>query len=474
MTSATRLAAEIRRGERSAVDAVGAAIVAATRDQERFNACTLVDADRALARAEEIDRRVAAGQDPGPLAGVPVALKDLIDHAGRVTTCGSAFYRETADRSATVVERLENAGAVIVARTGLHEFAYGFSSENQWFGPVRNPFDPSLSPGGSSGGSAVAVAAGHVPVAIGTDTGGSIRVPAALCGVFGLKVTHGRVPLTGVFPLAPSLDTVGPLALRVEDLTLVYRVIAGHDPVDPWSAPRPVIAPQGPRPDLRNLRLGLPVRWVDTAPVTQDVAEAFTRATAALESLGARIEELHDDLLVPPGPTLELVGAEAAAVHRRWLAEGKPYGDEVRRRLERAVEVTVDQYVAASARRAELRHRVEAAFGRFDLLIMPATGATRKPIGVETIPTLDGERHYREVLSWFTSLVNVLGCPALAGPLPSASRPPPSLQLVAPRWQEHRLLEVAATLVEAGIFAQEQASEGWKSESRDDSGTGLH
>ena len=228
---------------------------------DRFNAFIERDAD-ALNRADAIDAAAAAGSDPGPLAGVPIGLKDIIDHEGRTTTAGSSFYRNHAQRSAPVVSRVEAAGAVIVGRTGLHEFAYGFSSENDWFGPVRNPWDPTTSPGGSSGGSAVAVAAGIVPVAIGTDTGGSVRVPAALCGCMGLKVTHGRVPLTGVFPLASSLDTVGPIATTVADLAAVYAVIAGDDPDDPWSSPRPVTIPNGPA-TLSGLRVGVPHPWLD-------------------------------------------------------------------------------------------------------------------------------------------------------------------------------------------------------------------
>ena len=210
--------------------------------QDELNAYTLIDRHQALLRAELIDRRLFGGEPAGPLTGVTVGLKDLIDQKGLPTTAGSSFYRHVPNRSATVVERLEAAGAVIIGRTGLHEFAFGFSSENHWFGPVRNPWDPETSPGGSSGGSAVAVAAGLSAIAIGTDTGGSVRVPAALCGVVGLKVTHGRVSLAGVFPLAPSLDTVGPLTRTVGDAALAYQAIAGHDPADPHSVVEPVTA----------------------------------------------------------------------------------------------------------------------------------------------------------------------------------------------------------------------------------------
>mgnify|MGYP001087947568 CR=1 FL=1 len=227
--TAAGIAAAVASGRVSATTVVSAHLEGIARRGD-LNAFTLVDAEGALAAAAALDRRLAAGEAPGPLAGVPVALKDMIDQAGLPNTCGSAFYREIPATSAPVVTRLERAGAIVVGRAGLHEFAFGFSSENPWWGPVRNPWDPDTSAGGSSGGSGAAVAGGLTPVAIGTDTGGSVRVPAALCGLVGLKVTHGRIPLTGVFPLAPTLDTVGPLARTVSDAALTYQVLAGPDP----------------------------------------------------------------------------------------------------------------------------------------------------------------------------------------------------------------------------------------------------
>ncbi len=450
---ARALAAEIRRGSARAVDAVAASLDRARSVQDSLNICTLVD-DGALDRAAEVDRRARSGDDPGPLAGVPVAIKDIIDHAGHPTTCGSAFYRNVPDRSATVVERLEAAGAVVVARVGLHEFAYGFSSENDWFGPVRNPLDPTLSPGGSSGGSAAAVAAGIAPLALGTDTGGSVRVPAALCGVFGLKVTHGAVPLTGVFPLAPSLDTVGPLATTVADLSLAFSVMAGFDPADPWSRPRPPVGAPGRRPNLGGLRIGVPVPWIDRVPVTEEVASAFAAATARLVEGGAEIVEIVDADLAPPGMIFEASASEVAAVHRRWFTEGRPYGPEVAERIAGALELGIDAAVAANAWRARLRQRFEVAFTACDVLVTPATGATRKVIGNPDIETADGTHPYREVLSGFTALVNAAGVPALVGPLAGTGSPPIGLQIVGPWWSETRLLEIGAVLERDGVLAR--------------------
>ncbi|HSJ27110.1 MAG TPA: amidase [Acidimicrobiia bacterium] len=451
MIDATTMVAEIVKGDRSVRDTVAGSITAARAQQERLNVCTLIDEERALERAEALDRLVGSGRSPGPLAGVPIAVKDLIDHAGRTTTCGSGFYRHEADESAEVIHRLEQAGAVVVSRTVLHEFAYGFSSENEWTGPVRNPLDPRLSCGGSSGGSAAAVAAGQVPIALGTDTGGSVRVPAALCGVYGLKVTHGRVPLSGVFPLAPSLDTVGPLAGTVADLALSYAAMAGYHPQDAWSWPAPVVSPSATRRDLQGVRIGIPVPWVDDSPISEEVADAFTEAIRRLRELGAEVEEFRDETVANDPAIMTLAGGEIARIHRTWVREGRPYGGEVAGRLEGALAVTLDDFTAALEWRSRSRQRVAAAFGSFDFLVTPTTGTVRKTIGEEMVETIAGPRPYRPVLSCFTAAVNHFGCPAIVGPLPGGT-PPPSLQLIGAMWSEHRLLEVAALLEREGVF----------------------
>lgn len=450
MIDAATIASEVTKGDRSARDTVAGAITAAKAQQDRLNVCTYIDEERALERAEELDSIVESGRSPGPLAGVPIALKDLIDHAGRITTCGSGFYREEPEKTAEVVRRLEDAGAVIVSRTVLHEFAYGFSSENDWTGPVRNPLDPKLSCGGSSGGSAAAVAAEQVPIGIGTDTGGSVRVPAAMCGIFGLKVTHGRIPTSGVFPLAPSIDTVGPLARTVGDLTLAYAAMAGYHRDDPWSSPVPFVSPSSTRPDLRGIRIGIPVPWVDS-PVSEDVAVAFADAIAAIRDLGAEVEEFREEAVGSHHEIVTLSGAEIAAIHRPWVEAGKPYGAEVADRLDAALTVTVDDYMRATEWRALARQRTMAAFGTFDFLATPTVGTTRKVIGEDTVETTEGPLPYRPVLSCFTALVNHLGCAAIAGPLPGGS-PPPSLQLIGAPWSEHRLLELARLLEREGVF----------------------
>jgi aspartyl-tRNA(Asn)/glutamyl-tRNA(Gln) amidotransferase subunit A len=372
----------------------------------------------------------------GPLSNMTVAVKDIIDQAGLLTTCGSGFYRETPTSSATVISRLEASGAVMVARTGLHEFAYGFSSENPWFGPVRNPWDPATSPGGSSGGSAVAVAAGLVDGAIGTDTGGSIRVPAAMTGTFGLKVTSGRIPVGGVFPLAPSLDTLGPMARNTATLAGLYQSMAKVKP-------GPAIQ------NLQGLRILVPRIWVESGPTEQFVKSAFEATLVELRRLGAEVAEVDLPEIVPWGKIQELAGSEAAHVHRRFRTAGQPYGPEVDARLTAAEAISAEEYLEAQAWRATLVEGFGQAFLAADLLATPAVAHRRKVIGQDQI----GNQHYRPVLSWFSALVNHSGNPAIALPLGGIGHdagPPFSLQLIAPWWQEDLLLGVAGFLESRG------------------------
>lgn len=416
----------------SAVSRVQQALDAAHAAQHALNAFTYIDNERALARAGEIDVLMEAGLYAGSLAGVPIGLKDLIDHQGRVTTCGSAFYRHQAKSSAPAVDRLERAGAVIIGRTGLHEFAFGFSSENPHFGPVRNPWDPATSPGGSSGGSGVAVAAAMTPIAIGTDTGGSVRVPAALCGCFGLKVTHGQIPLEGVFPLVPSIDTVGPLADSIDNLDIAYRAMSGDNAAEP--APRP-------------LRIGVPQPWYDEAPIDDQVDSAFTTAIQQLTELGHDVHPLQLPDVLPGREIILAIADEINDVHREFRAQGLPYGDDVAARLEDCERVTAEESAKGRVWQQMIRSRFADAFKTIDLLITPTVPVMRKVIGVDTI----GDLHHRLVLSWFTALVNHALHPALAMPLASPGGPPVSLQAIGPMGSEPTLLGFGRQLETRGV-----------------------
>ncbi len=451
MSEAGSIAREVRTGARSATKVVAEALERAEA-AAHLNAFTRLDPETALERAAAIDSSVVAGADPGPLAGVPIALKDIIDQEGVPTTAGSSFLRDPAPSDSAVVTRLEAAGAVIIGRTGLHEFAYGFSSENDWWGPVRNPWDPAASPGGSSGGSAAAVAAGVTPIGIGTDTGGSVRVPASLCGLVGLKVTHGRVPLTGVFPLAPSLDTVGPMTRSVGDAALAYSTLAGHDPADRWSIDRPVAGPASV--SLGSLSVGIPHPWVDR-PLAPEQRIGFSWFIEALGDAGAALEHFDepriDEFDLPAGAY-----AEVADVHRSWFTEDRErYGPTIRDRLATLFDLEPAQIEAAVRWRAGLRGAFEEGFKRFDMLITPATAARSKEIGVDLVDVGAGPEPYRPVLSWFTPLVNQAGLPALVLPVevPEIEGLPPSVQLIGPHWNEARLLAAGRALEALGTVS---------------------
>ena len=284
-------AARVRRREVSSVEFVRASLARIAAVEPRVDAFLTVSADEALAAAAAVDRRVAAGEDPGPLAGVPVGVKDIICTAGIRTTAGSKILeRFVPAYDATVTARLKRAGAVVVGKLNCDEFAMGSSNENSAYKPARNPWAGDRVPGGSSGGSAASVAALECHAALGTDTGGSIRLPAAYCGVVGLKPTYGRVSRYGVVAYASSLDQVGPLARDVADAAVVLEAIAGHDPRDSTSSPRPVPAYLTEiESGVRGLRLGLPREYF-VEGMQPEVEAAVREAVRVLEDLGASVE----------------------------------------------------------------------------------------------------------------------------------------------------------------------------------------
>ena len=368
----------------------------------------------------------------GPLAGVPIAVKDIIDHAGRVTTAGSAFYRHHAEATAPSLQTLLDAGGVVIGRTGLHEFAFGFSSENPHFGPVRNPWNPDTSCGGSSGGSGAAVAAGIAPIAMGTDTGGSVRVPAALCGTYGLKVTQGRISTEGVFPLSHSVDTVGPLADSVDNLALAYRVMSGDDT---------------PEPEARPLRIGVPQPWFADSPTSDEVTAAFANVLSDLAMLGHSISEADMPDVGPSPLVVAAIAGEVWEVHRVFREGGETYGEDVAIRIDDCAAKTEAEIEEGLDWQRMLRARFATAFADFDLIVTPTVPVRSKQIGVEMI----GELHYRTVLSWFSYVANHAHIPAIAVPLLGTGSPPLSFQAMAPAGGEALLLSLAKTLESEGI-----------------------
>ena len=399
-----------------------------------LNAFTRVLDETARAEADAAAREIAAGRYRSPLHGVPVSVKDIIDVAGVPTTAASRVPRGAAPSAdATVVERLRAAGAVLIGKTNLHEFAFGTTGEDSAFGPARHPYDPDRSPGGSSSGSAVSVAAGMAWASVGTDTGGSIRIPAAACGLVGLKPTFGEVPCDGVVPLAPSLDHVGPLARCVADARLVFRVLRGADPARP-AARDPV-----------TRRLGCP-RPFFLDRLDAEVRTTFERATGRLRDAGwdvrdAPVRHAEDT----PAVCLHLLLPEAAAAHAQGLdRHADRYCPDVRLRLELGRYVMAEDYVRARHGRAVLADAVDAALVGCDALVLPALALPAPRLGAGKVEIDGRPEPLRPLTLRLTQLFNATGHPAVSIPCGSTGGGLPcGLQLVGRRHRTDHLLDVA-------------------------------
>ncbi|MFB4274265.1 amidase [Nonomuraea sp. MTCD27] len=428
----TELARDLRDGRATSVDLVERALGAVAALDPALNAFVTVDAAGALQAARRADAELAGGTDRGPLHGVPVAVKDLIMVAGLPATMGSRhFAGYVPDADAECVARLRAAGAIIVGKTTTHEFAYGPTGDRSATGPSRNPWDPARMSGGSSGGSAAAVAAGIVPLAVGTDTGGSVRIPAALCGVAGFKPAYGAIPTDGVFPLSRSLDHVGVLAGDHESCLIAHRRLSGD-------AGHP-----------RDGAGGVRVAWLDPA----ELCDGDSRVTAAVRAVAGAAEEVR----LPEGAAEELretyaaiQSCETAAVHAERLA-GAPelFDPEVLERLRVASDVPGWRYVRAVEARARLAGAAGALFAGHDVLALPTVPITAPPIDSRETEVEGRTVAVRPALLALTSPWNVLGLPALTVPAGTVDGLPVGLQLVCRPGHEPLLFEAAARMTGA-------------------------
>jgi aspartyl-tRNA(Asn)/glutamyl-tRNA(Gln) amidotransferase subunit A len=399
-----------------------------------LNAFITVFGAAALAQAKTLDEETRLGRSRGPLHGLPISVKDLIDVAGVPTTAASRVREgHLARTDAAVVTRLREAGAVIIGKCNLHEFALGTTSDESAFGPARNPRDPSRSPGGSSGGSAAAVATGMGWASIGSDTGGSIRIPAAACGVVGLKPTFGEIPTAGVVPLSVSLDHVGPLARNVADAWILYAVLAGTEP-----APRP-------SPLMSELRLGrLGGYFLDR--LDDEVRQRFEAALDRVRSAGAAIIDVQIRHASDIAPTyVHIALSEAAAYHAKMLDSApEGYSDGVRARLEMGRTIAAEDYVTAQRVRATLRTEVDAALSKCDALVLPTLPLPAPPIGAVSVSIGSVDEPVRPLMLRLTQLFNLTGHPAISLPCgDTAEGLPCGLQLVGQRHGTARLLGLA-------------------------------
>jgi 1-carboxybiuret hydrolase len=450
--SAAEIANAVRAGSISAREVIDAVLAAIRTRGRTLNAFTAVTEERARAKAAAIDARRAQGGALGPLAGVPFAVKNLFDIAGLPTLAGSKINREhaAATRDATLIERLEAAGAVLVGALNMGEYAYDFTGENVHDGPSRNPHDTLRMTGGSSGGSGGAVAGRLVPLSLGSDTNGSIRVPASLCGIFGLKPTYGRLSRARTFPFVASLDHLGPFARTVGDLALAYDVMQVHDPDDPVCAQRPA-EPTLPRIDdgIDGLKIAIAGGYFRKGAAP----EALTALERVAAALAAKREIVIPEAARARAAAYVITATEGAALHLdRLRTRANDFDPAVRDRLIAGAMVPATLVNKAQKFRRWYRARVIELFSEVDVILAPATPCTAPLIGQQTF-VLDGvELPVRANLGIYTQPISFIGLPVVAVPVPLQPLPI-GVQIISAPWREDVALKVARALERAGVVA---------------------
>ena len=451
-TTISELSQQLRRCEISPVEITQECLRRIETLNPVLNAFITVMADSALAEAKAAEAQIARGDWRGPLHGIPVSLKDLIDTAGVRTTAASAIYKDRIPPDdAPVVQRLRAAGAILLGKTNLHEFAYGGSSLISYFGEVYNPWDRGTITGGSSGGSAAGVVARMGYASIGTDTAGSIREPAALCGCVGIKPTYGRIPSRGVVPLSTSLDHVGPLAASVADAAIVLQAIAGYDAADITTSNIPVSDyVSALREEAKTLRVGIPRPYFfdDLDPY---VASAMEHALSVIRTLVAEMRDLQ--LEVPTDRTLQ--AAESFALHADTISKNPDlYQPETLRRIRSGEKVTAAEYIAQRRELDQARRTIHSIFADLDLLVTPTT-----PIPAPAIAELkaspDALRPAELKLLRNTRPFNVWGLPAISVPCGfTQAGLPIGLQIAGPPWREDLVFRLAYAYEQATAWHQ--------------------
>lgn len=449
--TAAEIAAAVRTGALRAEHHVEALLARVRERNPRVNAYVDLTAERALDEARRIDRRVAQGNDPGPLAGVPFAVKNLFDVRGLPTLAGSRINRDRppATTDACLVTRLVEAGAVLVGTLNMDEYAYGFTTENTHYGATRNPHDTARSAGGSSGGSGAAVAAGLATFTLGSDTNGSIRVPSAHCGVFGLKPTFGRLPRTGSYPFVASLDHLGPLGRSATDLATVYDVMQGHDPHDP-ACRSAAVEPVSAELDrgIEGLRIARAVGYFERNAQPR-IVECVAKAAS---SLGARASVDLGEVEQARAAAYVITAVEGAELHASDLRT-RPYDFEphIRDRMRANALLPAQWYVRAQRFRARFHRQLMSVFKDVDVLLAPSTPWCATLIGQETVNLNGREVPTRPSTGLLTQPISFIGLPVAAVPVGSVDGLPVGMQIIAPPWREDLCLRVARALEEAGI-----------------------
>jgi len=457
--SASGIAAAVAAGRTTAEAVVETVLERIAARDPALNAFTAVTCERASAKARALDKAHASGLTPGPLAGVPFAVKNLFDVAGLPTLAGSKINRDRPPASvdATSIQRLEAAGAVLVGALNMGEYAYDFTGENVHDAPSRNPHDTDHMTGGSSGGSGGAVAGGLVPIALGSDTNGSIRVPASFCGTFGLKPTYGRLSRARTFPFVASLDHVGPLARSTRDLTLAYDAMQGYDPEDPACVDRPVqpvlpLLEQG----ISGLRLAVAGSPHFKRGATPAAMEATDRVAKAL-SITREVETPEDGRA--RAAAFIITASEGAALHLdRLRTRPRDFEPAIRDRLISGAMVPGSLVVKAQKYRRWYRDQVLKLFEGVDAIIAPATPFPAPRIGQQTMMLEGAEVPLRPNIGVYTQPISFIGLPVVAAPVPLQPLPI-GVQIIAAPWREDVALRIAYALELADVVAAPRPAE---------------
>lgn len=450
---ATSIAASVRGQEVSAKAVVAASLARIAELNPLLNCFTTVIADKALEDAEQIDQTIARGNDPGPLAGVPFGVKDLFDVAGITTLAGSKINAENppATKDATLIMRLKQAGAVLVGAQNMDEYAYGFVTENSHYGPSRNPHDPRRVTGGSSGGSVAAVAAGMVPLSLGSDTNGSIRVPSALCGIFGLKPTYGRLSRARTYPFVHSLDHLGPFTRSVRDIALVFDLLQGADPEDPVCTTRP---PELCLPELSKGIEGLRIAVADdyfvkgAEPAVLETVEKVAKALSATQWV--TIPEAHR----ARAAAFMITASEGSNLHLEDLRQRpQDFDPATRDRFLAGALMPATWYLQAQRFRRWYRDQVRELFNQVDIILAPATPCPAPLIGQQTLMLGSEEVLLRPNIGLYTQPFSFIGLPIIAVPVQRPGELPIGVQVIAAPYNEALVLRVAAYLEKQGIVS---------------------
>lgn len=448
------IATAVNQGKIKAVDVVKAALDRIAKRDRQLNCFTTITAETALKDAAQIDTEIARGNNPGLLAGVPFAVKNLYDIAGLTTLAGSKINAENppATQDATAVTKLKNAGAILVGALNMDEYAYGFVTENSHYGATHNPHDLNRVAGGSSGGSAASVAAGLVPLTLGSDTNGSIRVPAALCGVFGLKPTYGRLSRAGVVLFSSSFDHVGPFARSVRDIATAFDVLQGEDARDNVCTKRPRVKTLNEIQNIDGLKMAIADDYF-TKKAAPEALEAVQKVADALNvSEYVSIPEAHR----ARAAAYIITASEGANLHLDKL-KSRPQDFDVatRDRFIAGAFIPSSWYIQAQRFRSWYKQKVREIFQNVDVIIAPTTPISAPEIGQKTM-ILDGEEILvRPHLGLFTQPLSFIGLPVLSVPIQTANALPLGVQLIAAPYNETAILRVAAVLEKMGVISAE-------------------